>query len=149
MVHEHLKRMYFLTFLNVVSCRWRLSLSGLLFLFVYLSLFKHFLIGGEFQYCIGFWPTLTWTSFPPPTPNHPQGCHRAPDLISLHHTANSHWLSVLQTLMYISVLLSQTLPLLLSPIVSKSLFLMAASPLQPCRFVHQCYHSKFHPIYFD
>ena len=42
MVHEHLKRMYFLTFLNVVSCRWWLSLSGLLFLFVYLSLFKHF-----------------------------------------------------------------------------------------------------------
>ena len=32
----------------------------------------------------------SWTSLPPyPTP---VGCHRAPDLSSTHHTANSHWL---------------------------------------------------------
>ena len=34
-----------------------------------------------------------WTSLPPhSTPLH---CHRAPDLCSLLHTANSHWLSIL------------------------------------------------------
>ena len=36
------------------------------------------------------------TSLPPPTPSHPLGCHRAPGLSSLNHTANSHWLSILQ-----------------------------------------------------
>ena len=35
-----------------------------------------------------------------PSHTSPLGCHRAPDLISLHHTANSQWLSVLQTVMY-------------------------------------------------
>ena len=30
----------------------------------------------------------------------PLGCHRAPDLSSLHHTTNSHWLSILHTVMY-------------------------------------------------
>ena len=35
----------------------------------------------------------------PPHPT-PLGCHRAPDLSSLHHTANSHWLSVLHMVTY-------------------------------------------------
>ena len=38
------------------------------------------------------------TSLPPhPTP---LGCHRVPALCSLHHTANSHWLSTLHMVMY-------------------------------------------------
>ena len=34
-------------------------------------------------------------------PPHPTllGCHRAPDLSSLHHTAHSHWLSILHMVM--------------------------------------------------
>ena len=40
-------------------------------------------------------------SLPPPTAHLPSqptllDCHRAPDLSSLHHTANFHWLSILQ-----------------------------------------------------
>ena len=38
-------------------------------------------------------------SYLPPFPT-PLGCHRAPDLYSLHHTANPHWLSILHTVMY-------------------------------------------------
>ena len=29
------------------------------------------------------------------------GCHRAPALGALHHTSNSHWLSILDMVMYI------------------------------------------------
>ena len=35
----------------------------------------------------------------PPHPI-PLGCHRAPGLSSPHHTANSHWLSILRGVMY-------------------------------------------------
>ena len=42
--------------------------------------------------------------FEPPSylPLHPTplGCHRAPDLGFLHHTANSHWLSILHMVIY-------------------------------------------------
>ena len=36
------------------------------------------------------------------TNKHSTGCHRAPDLSSLHHTAHSHWLSILHMVMFIS-----------------------------------------------
>ena len=38
------------------------------------------------------------TSLPPHLP--PLGCHRVPALHSLHHTANSHWLSTSHMVMY-------------------------------------------------
>ena len=45
---------------------------------------------------------------PHPTP---LGCHRAPDLGSLRHTANFHWLSnFTYGNMYVSILLSQFIP---------------------------------------
>ena len=37
----------------------------------------------------------SWTSLPHHST--PLGCHREPDLSSLHHRANSHWLSILHT----------------------------------------------------
>ena len=44
----------------------------------------------------------------PPT-SHPipplQGCHRAPDVSSLFHTADSHWLSILHMVMYFNAAL--------------------------------------------
>ena len=36
----------------------------------------------------------------PPHPT-PLGCHGAPALGSLHHTANFHWLSILRIVMYV------------------------------------------------
>ena len=43
----------------------------------------------------------------------PLGCHRAPALSSLSRRANSHWLSVLPTVMYMfQMLLSQIIPAL-------------------------------------
>ena len=38
-------------------------------------------------------PFYTLSHLPPPLT--PPGCHRALALGSLHHTANSHWLSIL------------------------------------------------------
>ena len=54
-------------------------------------------------------------------PPHPTllGCHRAPDLSSLHHTANFHLLSILHMVMYMfpcySLKLSHSLLPLLGP----------------------------------
>ena len=36
------------------------------------------------------------TPLPPPSPPTSLGCHRAPALGSLRHTAKSHWLSILK-----------------------------------------------------
>ena len=64
------------------------------------------------QCCDGFFPISTWIShrhmyalpLEPPSnlPPHPPplGCHRAPVLGSLHHTANFHWLSLLHLVMF-------------------------------------------------
>ena len=38
----------------------------------------------------------------PPHPT-PLGCHRAPALGSLHHTANYHWLSIIYDNVYVSI----------------------------------------------
>ena len=55
------------------------------------------------------WTELNWYTCPPTLeppcrlPPHPTplGCHRAPDLSSLYHTANSHGLSIFHMVMYI------------------------------------------------
>ena len=41
----------------------------------------------------------SWTSFPPATPYHPSRLSKSTGLRSLHHIANSHWLSVLLMVM--------------------------------------------------
>ena len=53
------------------------------------------------------WPQVYMCPLPlepplnlPPHPT-PLGCHRALDVGSLRHAANVHWLSVLQTVMYL------------------------------------------------
>ena len=49
-------------------------------------------------------PLLLEPSHFPPHPTH-LGCHRVPDLSCLHHTANSHGLSILHTAMYMFAIL--------------------------------------------
>ena len=68
----------------------------------------------------------SWTSLPPPT--QPHQCHRALNLSSLLHTANSHWL---YSNVYVSVQLSQIVPPSPSSTVSTSLFFMSASSWLP------------------
>ena len=62
----------------------------------------------------------------------PPGFHRALALGSLHHTSNSHWLSVLhmvcKTENVVSVLFSQIISPSPSPTESKSLFFVSVSP---------------------
>ena len=55
-------------------------------------------------------------------------CHRTLGLSSLHHTASFHWLSFTYGKAYVSVILSQFIPLSPSSTVSTSLFFMSASP---------------------
>ena len=80
----------------------------------------------------------SWTSFL----ISPLRCHRALNLGSLHHTANSHWLSIL----HMVILMSQCYPPDFSPFptVSTSLFTMLMLPLPPSIQVHQCRLSRFH-----
>ena len=81
------------------------------------------------QYCVAFCHSTTrishryimsppsGTPLPPPIPSHPLGCHRAPGLSCLHHTANSRWLSILHMVMCIFRCYSLSLSLpLLSPL---------------------------------
>ena len=51
----------------------------------------------------------------------PLGYHRAPALGALDHIPNSHWLSILHMVMYISMLFSQIIPPSPSPTELKSL----------------------------
>ena len=57
----------------------------------------------------------TGTSLPPPPPSHPSRLSPSPGLSSFSHTANSHWLSTLHMVMYVSMLLPPYIPPLLSP----------------------------------
>ena len=90
-------------------------------------------------------PSLT--SIPPPTPCHPSRLLQSPDLSSLSHTANSHWLSISYTrqCIWFHVPLHSSHPLLppSSP-MSRSLFSVSASPLLSCKQIHQYYLSRFH-----
>ena len=42
----------------------------------------------------------SWTTLQPPSPSHPFRSLQSPGLSSLSHTANSHWLSVLYSVVY-------------------------------------------------
>ena len=79
-------------------------------------------------------------------PSHliPPGCHRAQSLSSLHHMANSYWLSILHMALQVSMLLSQCVPHFPSPTVSTSLFTNSAPPLLPCKQVYKYHPSRFH-----
>ena len=67
----------------------------------------------------------------PPTPSDPSRLsQRAPNLSFLHHTANFHQLSdFTYGNVYVSILVSQSIPPFLSPTVSASLFSISVSPL--------------------
>ena len=73
----------------------------------------------------------TWPSFPPPSPSHPSRLWPSPGLSSPSHTAKSHWLSILQMVIYVSVLLSPYTPPspFYSAAMSLSLFSMSVSIL--------------------
>ena len=55
-------------------------------------------------------PPPSWTSLLPPSPTHPPRLSQSPGLSSLSHAANSHWLSVLHTVIRVSMLLSPYSP---------------------------------------
>ena len=52
----------------------------------------------------------SWTSFPPPSSSHPSRLLQSTGVSFPSHTANSHWLSILYMVMYVSMLLSPYLP---------------------------------------
>ena len=63
------------------------------------------------QCCVDFCHTSSWVShrfthvlslLPPATPSHPSRLSQNTGLNSLCHTANSHWLSILPVVMYVS-----------------------------------------------
>ena len=107
------------------------------------------------QYCVSFCRTSTWIShgytyipsllppLPPPTTTHPFRLSQSTDLSSLHYTANSHWLFTLHGNAYVSILLFQFVPPSPLPTMSTSLLPMSASPLLPCKQVHQSPLSRF------
>ena len=97
------------------------------------------------QYCDGFCHTATWIShrhiyvFPLLNPDShlppqliPSGCHRTPALRAMHHTSNSHWLSILHMVMYMfqCYTLKSSHPLLLP--LSPKQSLQFPSPLTEC-----------------
>ena len=59
---------------------------------------------------IGHVSSPSWTSLLFPTPTHPSRFSQSTRLSSLCHTANSHWLSVLHTVIRVSMLLSPYSP---------------------------------------
>ena len=50
-------------------------------------------------------PPPSWTSLPCPSPSHPSSLIQSSCLNSLSHTGNSHWLSILNMAMWVSMLL--------------------------------------------
>ena len=73
-------------------------------------------------------PTLEPPCHLPPHPT-TQGCHRAPRLSSLHHTANSHWLPILQCICFHATLSIRPTLYFPSPYIH-SLFSMSMSRLK-------------------
>ena len=93
-------------------------------LYVYISdlkkFFSLFILNWKIialQYCIGFYQTSawishrftkpvsppTWASLPPPSLFHNSRLSQSPGLSSLSHTENSHLLSILHMVMYVSL----------------------------------------------
>ena len=105
------------------------------------------------QYCVGFCHISIGISHRyiyvpsllnrPPTP---LGCHRVPGVSSLHHTGNSHWLSILHMEMYMFPCYSLNLShSFLSPLKeTTSFFSTSASLFLPCKQVLQYHFSRFH-----
>ena len=88
----------------------------------------------------------TWTSLPPSPPSHPSRLLPSPSLSSLSHVANSHWLSVLHMVMYVSMLFSPYLPHSPSSptsCVHKSILNVCIS-IAALQIVHQYHLSRFH-----
>ena len=119
------------------------------------------------QYFVGFCQTSTWIkhryTYLPSLLDHPPtshshltllGCHRALDLSSLHHIANSHWLSLLQITMHMFQCYSLKLPCPLLPslcphVCSLCLHLLQFSSVQFSRSVmsnslqpHESQHAR-------
>jgi len=78
--------------------------------------------------------------FPAPLQLTPLGCHRAPDLVSLHHSANSHWLCILHMVMHMFLKSSHPLRPLLCPKFCSCLCLLSC----PAKLLHQYHLSRFH-----
>ena len=57
----------------------------------------------------------TWTSLPLPSPSQPSRLSQSPGFSSLSNTENSHWLSFLHMVMYVSLLFSLFLPTFFLP----------------------------------
>jgi len=78
-------------------------------------------------------PPFFWDSLPPLTLRHLSRSSQSLGLRSLHHTANSHWLSILHMLVCVfpcySLHSSHPLLLTLNPTVSVSLFSMSYANL--------------------
>ena len=68
----------------------------------------------------------SWASLPPPIPSHPSRLSQSPDLSSLSHRANSHWLSIFHG----ALSFVPPSPYWPPPAVSVSLFSTCASPLK-------------------
>ena len=96
------------------------------------------------QNCVGFCQTSTWISHrctyvvishPPPSSSHPSRLIQSPCLSFLGHTANSHWLSILHMVIYVSMLLPPYIPPFPSSPhpMSISLLSISLSPLLPCK----------------
>ena len=69
-----------------------------------------------------------WASLPFPAPDSSR-LLQSPDLSSLSHTANFHWLSILHMVVHISPSFSASLTLSFRPSVSISLFSISMHPL--------------------
>ena len=69
---------------------------------------------------------------------------KALGLSSLHHTANSNWLPILNMVMYMFQCYFLNWCPLSSPHSSTSLFSLSASPLLLCKQVHQYHLSRVH-----
>ena len=76
----------------------------------------------------------TGTRLPPPYPSHPSRLSQSHSLNSLSHTANSHWLSILHMVMYVSILLSPYVPP--SPSFPHPSHVLKSLPFMNCSMLH-------------
>ena len=74
------------------------------------TVWKFFFFKIYLQYCVGFCQISIWISrrytyvpsLPPLSPSYPSWLLQSPSLSSLSYTANSHWLSILHRVMYVT-----------------------------------------------
>ena len=84
----------------------------------------------QHESAIGIYMPPVTAEPPSHLPLHPNSAsyNRAPDLSSLSHTANSHWLSILHMVMYMFQCYSINSTSISSPTVSASLFSVSSLP---------------------